>query len=188
MVIETERLLLRRLTIDDLDEVVAFQANPDIIRFTGTFDRVHALDWLRRVDQNWRERGYGRIAITDRSSGVLLGRTGTMYLQQFDEIELGWTLRREAWGRGYATEAAGACVEWMFRDFELAYLISLIEPGNYRSIQVAARLRMTPLRSEVFLDRPTIVHSIDRDRWRTMWRRDSQSRSSSPSLGLPQQS
>lgn len=163
--IETKRLLLRRLTVDDLDEVVAFQADPDIVRFMGSLTREEATDWLRQVDQNWEERGYGRLAIIARDTGLLLGRTGIMYMRQFQETELGWTLRREAWGRGYATEAARACAEWAFGSFDIPYLISLIEPGNVRSTRVAKRLGMKPLRNDVFLDRPMVVHSIDRERW-----------------------
>ena len=165
MVIETERLILRRMTIDDLDELVALQADPDIVRFMGPFDREQALDWLRRVDQNWQDHGYGRVAVTDRRTGRLLGRSGIMFLEEFQETELGWTLGRDAWGRGYATEAARACADWMFRDFQLPYLTSLIERGNVRSIGVAKRLGMSPLREDVFLDRVMVVHSLDRGRW-----------------------
>ena len=165
MVIETERLLLRRATIDDVDELVAIHADPDIKRVFGTFDRERAIEWLNRVDQNWHEHGYGRIAITDGAAGRLIGRTGLAYVPEFGETELGWTLRRDAWGHGYATEAARACLEWGFRDFVIPYLIALIEPENERSILVAKRLGMTPLRDDVFLDRPTVVHHITRDSW-----------------------
>jgi RimJ/RimL family protein N-acetyltransferase len=167
VVIETERLILRRLTTDDLDELVAVHADPDIERFIGSFDRDRAIKWIAEVDQSWQERGYGRIGITHRDTGMLLGRTGIMYLGQFQETELGWTLRREAWGEGYATEAAQACADWAFRSFGIPYLISLIEPDNVRSIGVAKRLGMSPVRNDVFLDRPMVVHSVDRERWET---------------------
>lgn len=164
MIIETERLILRRLRVDDLDELVALQADPEVARFMGSPDR-HDADWLRGVDEDWQGRGYGRLAIADRNTGLLLGRTGSKYLPQFGEIELGWTLRREAWGHGYATEAAHACADWAFRNFEIPYLISLIEPDNSRSVTVAKRLGMTPLRDDSFLDRPMTVHSVDREEW-----------------------
>lgn len=165
MVIETERLLLRRVTTDDLDELVAIHANPDITRFMGTFGQEEAIAWLRRVDQTWHERGHGRIAITDRATGRLLGRTGLEYFPDFSETELGWTLRRDAWGQGYATEAATACRDWAFRDFEIPYLTSLIEVGNDRSNRVADRLGMTPLRNDVAFERSMVVHAITRDSW-----------------------
>ena len=163
--IETERLLLRRVTIDDVDELVAMHADPDIKQVYGTFDYQRTIEWLYQVDQSWDEHGYGRIAITDRATGRLIGRTGFAYFPQFAETELGWTLRRDVWGHGYATEAARACLDWGFRDFVIPYLTALIEPENERSTLVAKRLGMTPLRDDVFLDRPTIVHHVTRDTW-----------------------
>ncbi len=166
MLLETDRLLLRRVTVDDVDELLEIHADPDIVRFMGVWDRPRAMEWLTEVDENWDERGYGRVAITDRASGRLLGRTGLMYLSQFAETELGWTLRREAWGHGYATEAARACAHWAFGHLEISYLTSLIEPGNERSMRVAGRLGMTALRNDVFHDRPMVVHAVTRDTWR----------------------
>jgi RimJ/RimL family protein N-acetyltransferase len=165
--IETERLVLRRFTIDDLDELVAIHADPGIIRFIGPFDRQRAIEWLEGVDENWSERGYGRVAVAERATGRLLGRSGLMYLPQFDETELGWTLRRDCWGHGYATEAARACANWGFRNFQIPYLISLIEPANQRSVHVARRLGMTPLRDDVFLDISMVVHAVTRETWLT---------------------
>lgn len=164
IVIETERLILRRLKVIDLEELAGLQADPDIVRFMGPSDRYGA-QWLGGVDQDWQEWGYGRIAIVERNTGLLLGRTGIKYIEQFRETELGWTVRREAWGRGYATEAARACADWAFHTFEIPYLISLIEPDNVRSIAVAKRLGMTALRDDTFLDRPMVVHSIHREDW-----------------------
>ena len=163
--IETKRLLLRRVTAADLDELIAIHADPEIERFMGTFDQDRATDWLDRVDQSWHAHGYGRVAITDRATGRLLGRTGLQYFEQFAETELGWTLRRDAWGCGYATEAACACADWAFREFEIRYFTSLIEPDNERSINLAERLGMTPLRNDFMLERPFIVYAVTRSTW-----------------------
>jgi RimJ/RimL family protein N-acetyltransferase len=119
-------------------------ADPDLRRVFGPFEYDRAVDWLRTVERNWREYGCGRVAIADRATKRLLGRTGVMYLPEFRETELGWTLRRDAWGHGYATEAARACGDWIFRDFDIPHLISLIEPENHRSVLVAERLGMAP--------------------------------------------
>jgi RimJ/RimL family protein N-acetyltransferase len=171
MVIETRRLLLRRVTITDVDELVEIHANPELERFMGAWDRTRAVEWLSEVDENWRKLGYGRVAITDRGSGRLLGRTGLMYLPQFSETELGWTLRRDAWGRGYATEAARACANWAFDEFQIPYLTSMIEVGNERSARVAGRLGMTRVRDDLFHDRPMVVHAVDQHSWRDTNRR-----------------
>jgi RimJ/RimL family protein N-acetyltransferase len=86
----------------------------------------------------------------------------TEVLAQFDETELGWALRREAWGQGYATEAARTCIEWEFSEFDMPYLTAMIGPGNVRSVRVAERLGLTPLREDVLLDDPVVVYGLDR--------------------------
>lgn len=69
-------------------------------------------------------------------------------------------LNPAVWGRGFATEAAHACAHWCFRNLDVPYLTAMIRPDNIRSIRVAERLGMTPLRHDVLLDIPVVVYSI----------------------------
>jgi RimJ/RimL family protein N-acetyltransferase len=100
MLIETDRLLLRRMTMADLDELVAIHAEPEVRRFMGPFDRAEAMRWMKSSQRDWGERGYGRVAIVERANGYFLGRTGLKYWRQFDETEVGWLLRPDRWGHG----------------------------------------------------------------------------------------
>jgi RimJ/RimL family protein N-acetyltransferase len=163
--IDTDRLLLRQMTATDLDEFVAIHAEPEVVRFMGVFDRVKASEWMQANQRDWSERGYGRLAIVDRATGRLLGRSGLKYWPQFQETEVGWVLRPDAWGHGVATEAALACAEWGFQNLDLPYLTAMIRPDNRRSIRVAERLGMSPLRRDILLDEPVVVHSISREEW-----------------------
>ncbi|HWJ42796.1 MAG TPA: GNAT family N-acetyltransferase [Solirubrobacterales bacterium] len=146
--IETERLLLRPVRPDDLDELVRLHEDPAVAHFIGTPDR----DWLaERIGwsrQEWSERGHGLLAIVDRGSGGFLGRTGLKYWPRFDETELGWVLQPEARGRGIATEAAAATLEWARERFEFPYVTAMIRPCNEPSIAVAERLGFSPLRED----------------------------------------
>ncbi|MGA9284167.1 MAG: GNAT family N-acetyltransferase [Solirubrobacteraceae bacterium] len=108
MLIETERLVLRPLAMSDLDEFVALHHDPEVVRFVRTLDRAQAEERLRANEREWGERGHGLFAIHDRLGGRLLGRVGLKYWPQFQETEAGWLLDRDAWGQGYATEAAEA--------------------------------------------------------------------------------
>lgn len=146
MLIETDRLLLRRIRRDDLDELVAIHAEPEVTRFWGPCDRLKVIEWMRLDQREWRERGHGRLAIVERATGRFLGRTGLKYFAQFRETEIGWLLRPDVWGHGFATEAARACVGWGFGNLDLPYVTAMIGPDNLRSIRVAERLGMTPLR------------------------------------------
>ena len=154
--IETERLLLRPPVPDDAAEVAEEIADSMVMRFigtgeTGTFDdAVERLDAMCRA---WTEDGFGRFIVVRADDGVPLGRVGLLVWDPLvwrsgvrseigdrAEIELGWTLRRQAWGQGYATEAAAAVRDWAMREIEPRRLISLIHPENTRSMRVATKI------------------------------------------------
>jgi RimJ/RimL family protein N-acetyltransferase len=175
--IETERLELRPLTIDDVDAYLGLHADPDVAHFLGEMDRELAVARLQRDARQWEERGCGLFKVTHRDDGRFVGRVGLRYWPQFDETELGWTLRREEWGHGFATEAAAAVATWGFRELPVEYLTANIEPRNARSIAVAERLGMTRLRDDVLDGIPAIggtvvdgiqcvIWAIRREDWR----------------------
>jgi RimJ/RimL family protein N-acetyltransferase len=160
--IETDRLLLRPLTTADLDEVVELHAAPEVKRTMGAFDRGATRARLERNELEWTERGHGLVAILERNTGRFLGRSGLKYWPQFDETEVGWVLRPDVWGEGFATEAGRACLDWGFRDLGLPYVTAMILLDNQRSIRVAERLGMTPLRSDSLMELPVVVYAIER--------------------------
>ncbi len=168
VLIEAEGLLLRALVMDDLDEFAVLHSDPEVVRFVRALDRGQAEERLRANEQEWAERGHGMLAVLDRSSGHLLGRVGLKYWPQFQEIEAGWLLRRDAWGHGYATEAARACLEWGFATLPVPYITAMIQPANTRSLQVAERLGFQPLRQDVLLGDPVTVHAVNRESWASL--------------------
>lgn len=163
VLIETDRLLLRPLTSDDIDDLVAIHAEPDVERFMGPFDHARVTEWLAVVQTDYAEHRPGRLAIIERVSGRFLGRGGLKYWPQFDETELGWVLDPDAWGHGYATEAGRACAQWGFENLRVPHLTAMIRPDNQRSIAVAQRLGMSPLRPDVLLGEPVTVYSLGRE-------------------------
>jgi RimJ/RimL family protein N-acetyltransferase len=162
VLIETERLRLRPMDMDDLDELVALHADPEVTRFIRPLDRAAAEERLRGDESEWRQRNHGLLAMLERGDGAFLGRCGLKYWPQFDETELGWALRREAWGQGYATEAARACLEWGFAELDVPYLTAMINPENVRSIKVAERLGLAPMREGSLLGDPVVVYGLAR--------------------------
>jgi RimJ/RimL family protein N-acetyltransferase len=157
---ETERLLLRQVGFGDLDEVLRMHGDPEVARFMGTPDREWLKGWVEGSDREWAELGYGRMAILDRESGIFLGRSGLKRWPQFEETEVGWALQPEARGRGIATEAARATLEWAAGRFDLPYVTAMIQPANVPSIAVAERLGMEPLREDELLGVAVTVYSI----------------------------
>jgi RimJ/RimL family protein N-acetyltransferase len=161
--IETERLIMRPVRVEDVDDLVAMHADPLTRRVFGEWTRDQVEDWAERSVREWEERGHGKLSILDRQSGAFFGRSGLRFWPEFDETEVGWVLMPEARGRGVATEAGRACVEWGVRDFALPYVTAMIAPDNDASTAVARRLGMTPLREDVLHEVPIVVYALSRE-------------------------
>lgn len=161
-VIETERLFLRPLDRSDVDVFVELHADLRVNRFVGAYSRQQALERLAVVERQWAERGHGLCAIELKSTGGFIGRSGLQHWEQFGEVELGWTLRAEHWGHGYATEAAQACLDWGFATLEEDYFTALMRPGNEPSVRVAERLGFSPRRQDMLKGSPVTVYALDR--------------------------
>lgn len=155
----------------DVDAFVALHDDPEVTRFIKRFERPEAEERLRVNEREWLERGHGIFAVVDRVSGELLGRAGLKYWPQFAETELGWVLRRDVWGHGYATEAAHACLDWGFEFLDVPYITAMIHPDNDASIRLARRIGMSVVRDDVLLGDPIVVFSIKRDHWSPIHRR-----------------
>jgi RimJ/RimL family protein N-acetyltransferase len=147
--IETERLILRRWRSEHWSDFRAVRTNPAVWRSLGGDQPVDEAHVRRRFDYHlghWRERGYGLMAVIERSGGSPVGWTGPAHPDfvhdLVDEVEIGWTLLPAFWGRGLGTEGAGAAMNAAFEHLEPERVISLIEPGNSRSLAVAERLGM----------------------------------------------
>lgn len=139
---ETERLLIRPFTWDDYPWVYATHQDPLVVRhlmYGDPWTEEVATKWLTELLGHYETEGMGHMALIRKSDGVLVGRSGLSSWLVEGEVELGYTLPREQWGNGYATEASGALRDYGFGVMRLPRLISLIEQGNEPSMAVARR-------------------------------------------------
>ena len=165
MQIETERLILRRLTEADADGLVELFNDPEVRRFISVkhpYTREDALARVRSDSREWDDLGHRIVAIEERASGRFAGRVVLYDWPQFAETEIGWTLMAWARGKGYATEAARAFSQWGFATLGASYLISLINPDNEPSKRVAERLGMKLLRHDELDGEPHLVYGLSR--------------------------
>jgi len=163
--IETERLRLRPIVAGDVEELVRLHDDPLVAEYLGVRDREW-YEWrIEASADEWAQRGHGFVAVLDAADGRFLGRTGLKYWPQFGETELGWVLRPEARGKGYATEASRALLDWAFEELDVPYVTAMIRPGNAASVAVAERLGMTPLREDELLGDAVVVYSLGREGW-----------------------
>lgn len=141
--LETERLLLRPFRNADHPEYAAMCADPDVMRYLGTGVTLNPGEAWRSMASilgHWQLLGYGMFAVEVKATGKLAGRAGFLDPPGWPGFELGWVLAREHWGKGYAIEAARACLDYAFGALGRDRVISLIRPENERSIRVAERL------------------------------------------------
>jgi RimJ/RimL family protein N-acetyltransferase len=152
--VETPRLLLRPFCNADLDAYAAMSADAEVMRYIGNGDTLgRDMVWRQMAGflGHWVLRGHGMWAIEERASGRLIGRVGFLNPEGWPGAELGWLLARDAWGQGYATEAARAALDCGRRELGLGELISLIRPDNQRSAALVARLGAAREKSIDFL-------------------------------------
>jgi RimJ/RimL family protein N-acetyltransferase len=160
----TDRLILRMLRESDFEEYWEVHRDPEVTRFTTRtqMDRMDAWRHLAMIAGHWHLRGFGMWGVFEKETGRFAGRAGFYQPDGWPDFELGWTLGRAFWGKGYATEAAKRCVRYAFEEMDRDHLISLIDPANVASIRVAERIGET-LWGEVTLGAyPLRVYRINR--------------------------
>jgi [ribosomal protein S5]-alanine N-acetyltransferase len=138
--LETPRLRLRPFGADDWPAYAAMCADAEVMRHVGTGQVQSAEDAWRSMAVflgHWALRGYGMWALEHRDSGALLGRVGYIDPPGWPGFELSWLLARPHWGHGYAREAAAVALRHAFDVLQRDRVISLIRPGNARSVAVA---------------------------------------------------
>jgi RimJ/RimL family protein N-acetyltransferase len=146
-VLETERLLLRGWGADDRAPFAAMNADPEVMRyFPSVLTRTESDERVERIVQSFEQDGFGLWAVEERSSHRFLGFTG-LARPDFDAhftpaVEIAWRLAREAWGHGFASEAARAAAAFAFDELGLAELVSFTVEQNARSRAVMRRLGM----------------------------------------------
>jgi len=151
-IFETKRLFLRKLTPNDIDSLVDFFTDADALKYLPSTKDIDGIkDWISLVQKSYDHYGYGPWAVIHKSSYEFLGYCG-LYLQNdvdgIDEIEILYGLIRKSWGKGYATEAAMGIYEYGKNKLNLHRFVSLIEPDNIRSINVAEKIGMK-LRNQI---------------------------------------
>ncbi len=162
VVLVTDRLVMRPLTREYVAELMELYADPGVTRFLKPLDEAGHLERCLEAEHMWTERGYGRAALHEKDGGRFVGRGGLQYWPRFGEVEVTWALRGDVWGRGLATEAGEAWLEWGFERLDVPYITAMIAPENAGSCAVAERLGMSVLRKDTQHDREVLVYARDR--------------------------
>jgi len=145
--LETDRLLLRRLTLDDVDSLLGIFSDPEAMRYyPATKSRRETIDWINWNLNSYTEHGFGLWAVILKNTSTFAGQCGLIMQRNVDgrdEVEIGYSFLRGQWNFGFATEAAMACRDFGFANLDLTHLVSLIDPANRASQRVAEKVGMS---------------------------------------------
>ena len=139
--IETERLLLRLPRIEDFDRYAELQAHEEATRHIGGVQPPHAA-WRKflQMPGAWAVQGFAMFSVVEKASGQWVGQMGPWRPFGWPGNEIGYAFHPDAWGKGYAVEAAVAAVDWAFANLGWDEIIHCIAPDNLASQKVAKNL------------------------------------------------
>lgn len=165
----TPRLHLRAIRRDDVEELHRLFTDPDVRRYLLD-DEVVGVDWVEaevdRSDALFRRIGSGLFAIRRRGESQIIGFAGFRPFFEPPELQLLYGLMPAWWGRGLATEAAGAVIDHAFEELDFDRVVAAADAPNVPSIRVLERLGMTGVRKKKLDSGTTVWYSVEREEWR----------------------
>ncbi len=145
--VETPRLILRDWMPSDVELFIKLNQDPEVMEFfPATLSREETLAQFERIGNHFAEYNYGLFALERRDNNEFIGFTGLSH-PRFESyftpcVEIGWRLAKAAWGNGFATEAARACIDYGINVLQLKEIYSFTSVHNQRSEAVMIKLGM----------------------------------------------
>ena len=147
-ILETERLALDEFTLGDAPYILEALTDPSFTENIG--DRgLTALEDARAYLEGgplpaYRDPGHHMWRVTEKATGEVVGMCGLIKRDGLDDVDVGYALLPRFWGKGYAQEAAAACVNWGLKVKGYSRIVAIIKPGNAASAKVLGKLGMQP--------------------------------------------
>jgi RimJ/RimL family protein N-acetyltransferase len=169
--IETARLLMRVQRAEDFPRFAELLADEAAARHIGgVLSRAAAWRRFLQMPGAWLVQGFAMFSVVEKASGRWVGMTGPWYPEGWPGTEVGWTFHPDAWGQGYAREAATAAIDWAFSELGWSEVIHSIDAGNTASIRLAERLgsvyRGPGQLPDPFADAKVGIWAQSREQWR----------------------
>jgi len=161
-VLQTERLTLRVMSGDDFEAFHRIFADDEVQRYLAGKGNTRDESYrsFSMTQGQWLIRGYGFFGVYENATNELVGRVGFHNPEGWPGFEIGWTIARDRWGRGYATEAARRLLPVAFEDLGQKHVISVIHPENAASIAVAKKIGETFEREMEVMGRQALIYGL----------------------------
>ncbi len=164
--LETDRLSLRPLVKSDIEAVYAMRSDADVMRFIREPQkRAETVDWIRLVSSRWATEKIGFCAIIEKETAKFAGWCGLWKLKETDEIEVGYAVAKEFWGKNYAAESAAEFLKYGFEQLNFDKIVAVAVPENANSRRVMEKIGMKFDYAGQFYDRELVHYSITGDQF-----------------------
>ncbi|MEM1132345.1 MAG: GNAT family N-acetyltransferase [Pseudomonadota bacterium] len=180
IVLDTERLLLRRIEEGDAELQYRYLNSPAIMEHLGGVQELANIQAKHDKTMEYFSRhGFGFMFLIEKGSNELVGHAGlkrvdNTHARNQGDFEIGWLVREDRWRRGYAFEAVTAVIDWAFATHNAPHVVALTSERNTPSWRLMDKLGMERRRDLDFddpafpaADNPTIIYSLSRDHWKS---------------------
>lgn len=169
LIIETPRLLLRKKIVEDAPFFFDLNSGPLVTQYTGdgAFKNIQeAEEIVKYVIGQYKKNGYGRWMVLNKETNEPLGWCGLKYHEDTKETDLGYRFMQKYWNKGYATEAAIACIDYGFNVLKLDRIYGQAMRDNTASIQVLKKTGMTYVREDLCIGHESYVYDIKKENYK----------------------
>ncbi len=163
--LETDRLIIRPMNETDIDAVYEMRRDRDVMRFIRepVTNRAEAENWVNLISSRWADERIGFCSLIEKQTGKFAGWCGLWQLKETDEIEVGYAIAKEFWGKGYASESAEAFLEYGFKELNLEKIVAVARSENTASRRVMEKLGMEFDYIGEFYGRDLVHYSITKN-------------------------
>ena len=155
-IIETDRMILRKFSIDDYQSVYEFGSNVEVQKYTGDkilTSPIQAKIIIKEVlFPDYKKYGYGRLAAIFKPENKIIGFAGLKYLPEFKESDIGFRFLPEYWGKGIATEISLAIIRYGFEVLKLDNIIGIADPMNIGSCRVLEKVGLKFYKLDTYVE------------------------------------
>ena len=169
IILETERLIIREHVLSDAPFFFTLNSNYNVVKYTGdsSFKMIEEAEKIvQYVINQYKENGYGRWLVAEKETGNPIGWCGLKFHTDTKETDIGYRLLESAWGKGYATESAKACIDYGFKHFNLNRIIGDAMKENTASINVFKKLGMTYLKDSLLDNIESVVYELKKENYK----------------------
>lgn len=163
IILETNRLILRELNIDDAENFYKLNNNRNVLKFTGDTafqDIQQAKEFLKNY-KDYDINGYGRWAVINKNTKDFIGWCGLKSGEIKNETDIGFRFFEEEWNKGYATESAQACLNYGFQNLDLHRIVGRAMKANIGSIRVLEKIGLEYEKDIDFEGNEAVLYKIE---------------------------